>query len=295
MSLRAGLRVGLVLLGLAAACGPDLEKQSQVKRTRVLAVKAEPPELLLLDGGSPPVRFSALAVSPNGIAPTVSFALCPPGDPYTQALDCPGDAGVPLLQDTLDPAVLETWSQRYAGLAALDAGVNDFEQGTVQATVGYLAVSNAHLAGNGISGDVDSERGLYRLAVRTAGTPNQNPVLLDVTVDGGSLEGAILPERAEVVLTPRLLDGGVETYMGRNGEPTFENLFYSWAATGEGDVKDSFSREPTPADPAETAFSKYGTPDAGPVTFYVVVRDGRGGTDWKIFTATVDGGSLVTR
>ncbi len=117
--------------------------------------------------------------------------------------------------------------------------------------------------------------------------------------DGGSLEGALLPLGQDVLLTPQIpddgpdstwpsvgVDGGIETYASLDGGLVYENLSYSWYATLPA-VSDFRSREPTPADTVETAFTQFDGSQPGPVTFYVVLRDGRGGTDWRIFDGTI--------
>jgi hypothetical protein len=68
------MRRGLVAVGWAqwGCCsgelGPDLEKQSQLlDRVRLLALRADPPEVDLADGGlPPPITFSPLAIRTAG-------------------------------------------------------------------------------------------------------------------------------------------------------------------------------------------------------------------------------------
>jgi len=84
--------------------------------------------------------------------------------------------------------------------------------------------------------------------------------------------------------------GGIETYPSLDGGLTYENLNYSWYATLT-NVEDFRSREPTPDDTAETSYTTFQGQADGGVSFYVVLRDGRGGTDWKVFQANV--GSAV--
>jgi hypothetical protein len=291
----------LLLVLLFAACEPSVVDQSQLLTTRVLAIRADPPELVVpQDGGLPvPVHFSILAFEPDGGTPTVTLALCLSGDPYSADFQCPGVDGVSLPDDTLDVASPDI----AALLGAFDGGIPDAgltpdERGVLQVAIGYFAT-------NGGTGVGDTERGVYRLGVRFSGNPNHNPELLAVIVpDGGSLGGASLPLQQNVLLTPEIpqggadslwpsvgVDGGIETYPSLDGGILYENLNYSWYAT-QPDVNDFRSREPTPVDTAETAYSQYSGAQRGPVTFYVVLRDGRGGTSWQIFDATtLDGGS----
>ena len=162
----------------------------------------------------------------------------------------------------------------------------------LQVAIGYLATTGGSAPG-------DTEVGVYRLSVRFSGNPNHNPQLLAVSVpDGGSLDGARLPLGQNVILTPAIptdggepgwpsvgVDGGIETYLSFDGGVVYEYLNYSWYATAPS-VTYFRSREPTPVDTAETANSQFNGSLAGRVTFYVVLRDGRGGTDWLV----ADGG-----
>jgi hypothetical protein len=286
----------LPLLPLALGCEPPVVDQSELLSTRVLAIRADPPELVVpSDGGLPqPVVFSVLAFAPGGAVPTVTLALCLTGNPYAGGFQCPGVDGIPLPEDTLDvanPDIAALLGALDGGLP--DAGLSPEEPGVLQVAIGYLATTGGTAAGS-------TEVGVYRLGVRFSGNPNHNPELLGVTVpDGGSLQGARLPLGQAVLLTPEIpqggmdslwpsvgLDGGIETYESLDGGILYENLNYSWYATAQ-DVNDFRSREPTPVDTSETAFSQFTGTQSGPVTFYVVLRDGRGGTAWQVFDAGV--------
>jgi hypothetical protein len=290
---RALLPLGLLLC--AAACEPSVVDQSELLTTRVLAIRADPPELVMpSDGGlPPPVHFTVLPFSPDTVPVAVTLALCLSGDPYSAGFACPGANGITLPDDTLDVASpeIEALLATFPG-GLPDSGLPSVEPGVLQVAIGYLATT-----GNDAG---QTEVGVYRLSVRFAGNPNHNPELLDVSVpDGGSLEGASLAMGQDVLLTPQVpvggadnafpsvgLDGGIETYESLDGGLLYENLNYSWYATLP-TVKDFRSREPTPADTVETPYTHFVGDAVGPVTFYVVLRDGRGGTSWQIFDATV--------
>src|SRR5271165_987478 len=119
---RPALFTLLLVLG-ASACEPSVVDQSQLLTTRVLAIRADPPELVVpADGGlPPPVHFTVLAFAPDGGTPSVTLALCTGGNPYAANSQCPGANGIPLPGNTLDvsnPDIL-------ALLAALDGGLPD--------------------------------------------------------------------------------------------------------------------------------------------------------------------------
>jgi hypothetical protein len=69
----------LVTLALiAAGCAGDVPSPTLVEDLRVLAVRAEPPELLVeREGAAAPVSFQALVVDPRGPSMVWSWAFCP--------------------------------------------------------------------------------------------------------------------------------------------------------------------------------------------------------------------------
>ena len=274
---------------VAAGCQPDLEKQSQLLgRVRLLALRADPPEANLTDGGlPPPITFEPLAYPDGGL--TFRLALCGPGNPFATSFDCPGSNGLDLPDLVLDasqPDVQAFLQSKFGSPTALDGGINVTEPGVAQVAMGYeLARIDAGTA------PANRERGIYRLAVRFSGAPNHNPELLDVTLpDGGSLQGAVLALNQEIRLYPHIPDGGpggIETYPGLDGGVQHERFSYSWEATA-GEVVVFRSSEPIPEDPNATRDFRFRTHEfAGPVTFYVVLRDLRGGVSWRVFDATL--------
>lgn len=279
-----------VLAVLLAACGPDFELQSEIRRVRVLAIQTEPAELVVDPNATTlpgPVTFNALAVASDDRPVTVSYALCRfTGNPYDGR--CPGENGVPLsdgvlsLQDPNVQAVLAealeagnpgggpTGPNDPALLAALADGIPLF--------IGYEAT-------DGTGTPEGTERGVRRVTLRSASTPNQNPVVSDILWEGATLAGP-LPLSREVTFQPVLAEGSAEVYETEEG-PRTEQVFYSWFATGDGEVKEFRSLEPVDDRPGDPT-SKYETPDAPQrITFYVVARDGRGGVGWTSRTVDV--------
>ena len=69
-------RVLVAAAALLAACPDNLEAQSHVSKLRVLAVRADPPELVLIpDAGLPATTLTALAVDPSDASVSIHFAL----------------------------------------------------------------------------------------------------------------------------------------------------------------------------------------------------------------------------
>jgi len=290
--MRRGLvAVGVGALGLllGASCGPDLEKQSQLlDRVRLLALRADPPEADVRDGGlPPPITFSPLAYPDAGLI--FRLALCGPGNPFASNFDCPGSNGVDLPDLVLDasrPELQAFFQAAFGSVGAIDGGINVGEPGVAQIVLGY------ELTRPDAGTDPSSrERGIYRLAVRFSGAPNHSPELLDVTLpDGGPLQGAVLPLNQEIRLYPHIPDGGpgsIETYVGLDGGIQHERFSYSWESTAA-EVVDFRSAEPIPEDPNATSDIRFRTHDTPtPVRVYVVLRDLRGGVSWKVFDATI--------
>jgi len=282
------LAVSTTAMLLVPSCGADLEKQSQLlERVRLLALRADPPEADVSSGLPPPISFQALSYPDGGT--TLRLALCGPGDPFSAGFDCPGSNGLDLPDLVLDasrPEVQAFFSARYGGLGGLDGGTNVTEPGVAQISIGYeLARIDAGSVAE------DREDGVYRLAVRFSGDPNHNPELLDVTLaDGTPLQGAVLPLNQEIRLYPHIPDGGpgaIETFVGLDGGLQYERLSYSWSATA-GEVVDYRSAEPMPDDPNATSDIRFRTHETPtPVSFYVVLRDLRGGTSFRVFDATI--------
>jgi hypothetical protein len=82
------------VLALTAACGPDFDPASEVQGLRVLAVRAEPPEIAPVSDGAAPARAElatlvvhpALVADPARRAVVLHVACTPvPGDPSASA------------------------------------------------------------------------------------------------------------------------------------------------------------------------------------------------------------------
>jgi len=265
--MRAALLAAAALL--LAACPSNLEEQSRVSKLRVLAVRADPSELVLpADGGLPATTLTALAVDPSGTSISLLFALCKEitGTP-SPTLPCPGDAGIELPATGPDSARLDLSDPRvlaFASSAQLDGGSFDAGGGVEEALnegvpllIGFTARS----------GDQRLD-GFTSLTLRTEakGPANENPVLYELEIGDG---GAIAP-REKVRLQP---DAGAK-------DDPAEKYGYSFFATA-GDISSLRSTDTTASGQPAPSWVEWTAPDApGAVTFWVVLRAGRGGTAW---------------
>jgi len=272
---------------LVVACTPDLERQSQLLRVRVLAIRADPAEVAFDPTRSippAPVRLTSLTYAPDG-GPEVSYALCRPGaNVYAQDVQCPGADGL-----ALDGGVVDVTDPTVANYLATDGGLSLTDPAFQPQLARGILLNVGYLATDGTPGDRGIERGVYQLTVRATQVPNQNPRLVEIFVGSNParpLQGERLPLKTKVTFTPLLAPGSVETYVDANGQTQTEMLVYSWFATGQGKVEDFRSQEPFQGvGKRESDYTTANAPEV--VTLYVVVRDGRGGTDWIIRSFSV--------
>jgi hypothetical protein len=277
---------------MVAACNSSFELQSQIARVRVLGVRAEPAELVIPAAGPPGiVHLEALAVAPEGRAVSVRFAFCRPfANVFAADFECPGKDGVDLLDgglSLLDPRIL----------ALLGAGVEG-GAGAVLASPGFaaqLAVGVPFQVGYQATDGTDPndgglELGFATLIARRTDAPNLNPEVLDVQVDGASLDGLTLDGGASVTLTPVVSPRSQEPVVAADGGLTQESLSFSWFTSGEarvGSLRSVLLASGDPAASRTASTTVLSTPDAGArSTLWVVVRDGRGGTSWRASTFT---------
>ena len=299
-----GWREGAVAWATVAAilltgCPENLEKQSQIVKLRVLAVEAEPAELIV-DPAQPPPRttLTALAVDPSDASIAMEYALCtvqeavPPPD-----VDCPGTQGIPLEPAGQFSAVLDLGDPRFVALAqqiAQDGGFGDggtLPPGGFPILVGFRATAPAPMLPDGgppgaDGGDLQIFEGLTTVTARPPGAPlNHNPTIdavflgdAGISADGTTAVPASTTQRLkpESPLSDKEpVDGGVEA------------LGYSFFATA-GSISSLRSTDTTATgQPADTSVDWNTPSDAQKVQLWVVVRDGRGGVGWIARSVTV--------
>jgi hypothetical protein len=279
------MRRCLTILALAcAACANDLERQSQVVKLRVLAIRADPAELVVSAATPPPrTTFTALAVDPSGAPAKVRYAVCTDQNPTpSPTLDCPGTQGLDLPSTGDVSAVFDLSDPRYLSiLAPADGGTGD-PSGLLREGVPIVVGFEATGPGSADGGALQTLRGYTTVVVHDDSRPaNRNPDLISLRIgpDGGvDLEPNVptpVPLNTVERLTPvPAPEAKEQTAVGP------EKLNYSFFATS-GELSALRSTDTTATgEPADT-FVDWTTPsDAGPARLWVVVRDGRGGTGW---------------
>ena len=291
------MRLALLAAALLSwGCPENLEKQSQIVKLRVLAVRAEPAELIVEPGQPPPKStLTALAVEPSNAPVAMQYAICTVQDAVpSPTLDCPGAQGLALPPAGPTSAVLDLSDPQVVALAlqllrSADGGTADagalLEQG-ISVLVGFRATAPAHGLPDGgppgeNGGDLQVFQGFTTVPLRSAGAEvNHNPSIDRLEIGDGGLPLApdgnpIVPEQSKQRLTPIPIPGAKESVDGG-----VETLGYSFFATG-GELSSLRSTDTTATGQPADTFVDWTAPDAGPeVQFWVVIRDGRGGVGW---------------
>jgi hypothetical protein len=279
---------------LALACSNDLERQSQLERVRVLGIRADPAEVAIDSHGHPAtdaVGLAALTFAPQARPVSIEYAVCRlDAEVFAPAVRCPGKDGFGLDGGDLsltDPELSRYLQQLEDGGTSGDGGSLLSDPRVSQQLRRGFPLNIGYLATDGTSGDRGFERGVHSLRLRTTRQPNQNPRLLEITTsDGAPIQGRSFPRNSQIAFVPHLADGSIESFFNENGELVTEQLFYSWFATGSGKVEDFRSQEPYQGvGKRESAYTTGNVVED--IALYVVVRDGRGGTDWISRTFSV--------
>ncbi len=296
------------MAGAAALCGckPDFgTPASLVTERRILAVRAEPPEVR----AGHAAMFSALVVSPDGTeaAPAIDWSLCTVPKPLDEnnavSAACLSDAGV-MLVAAATPSTMATVPANACALFGPDPPPQMMGQPPLRprdpdVTGGYyqpLRVVDGQVTGFALERvTCDLAQAGADLAVQYAMTyqANANPMLqpLSATASGAPIALTALPAGAAIDFTVGWPTDSVESF------PVFdvssvalithrESMRVSWFASGG-----SFAHEVTGRDendPATTTDNVWTAPSTpGVVHLWVVLRDSRGGVDFAAYELAV--------
>lgn len=265
----------------------DLSPAWLVDRTRLLAIRAEPPEIRPGESAT----FEALLPSPDGDLARIWFA-CPLID----------DAGFGCFLDlgSVDPESMDPDELMELGFIGFEPGLSpsytaptDLLDGIteeaerregVQVLIQVAGLPPELLEGTEQEVDFNEvEMGYKRLVVSEATTPNRNPVIASFLVDRIAVPaGAVVhvqPDQ-EYDLGVVIDEASRETYeyLNREGvvEERQEEPYATWYATG-GRVMEPYTLYPY------TESSWIAPDEAGATgTWYAVVRDRRGGMTWWV-------------
>jgi hypothetical protein len=285
------LLLGLVLSSLVACTingnryqrPRDLEDASFISKPRLLGVRSIPAEPRPGDT----VALEALLVDPTDTIVNTLWIACPPTEDDDAPVGCTGDDQEVLALQPLTQPFLTVPTDLLDGLD--EAERREGRNYLVQVT-GLPEIDPATL---GPDFDFDAidfnevEAGYKRVVVSEAPTPNANPVLGDFTADGTALpEGAVLEvdRGQQYAIGIFAEEASIETYTFLNSdgveEQREEEPYVLWYADG-GTVDEPATLHPF-------LQSTWTAPDEpGTHTIHAVMRDRRGGQDWRSLQVVV--------
>jgi hypothetical protein len=271
----------------------DLSPSWLVDRTRVLAVVAEPPEIR----PGMTSRFSALIASPTDEELLKVWFACPVDD-EGNGFGCFADLGSLDLENATAEDLFELGVVGFEpGLPPSYTAPGDFLESVPpedRPEGRYVNVQVSALPESVTSGvDPDAtevpevdfnevEVAYKRLVVSEAPTPNHNPTIDTFMVDRIAVDAdtvVVVEAEQSYDLGIRLPDGTREVYefITSDGvvEERVEEPYASWYSTG-GEVLEEVTLHPY----LESTWTAPDGPEEG--TWYVVLRDRRGGMVWHV-------------
>lgn len=292
------------LVALAAApssCRPDLgDRESLVTRTRVLAVRGEPPEVK----PGEVARYSLLVASPDGpvATPAASWAFCTTPKLLTEngaaSAACSKDAASPLADGA--PELEAAMPANACAVFGPEVASAELRPRDPDVTGGYYQPLRIRIAG------ADETFGLERIGCALANAaadvtadfgrryaPNVNPELgpLAAMFEGEPVALDAIPAGAKVTLRTSWPETSAERYVvydlaSRSLLERRETMRVSWFATAGTFESDRTGRA---EDEVETFTENVWTApsEARTVHVFLVLRDARGGVAFATHTVSM--------
>ena len=278
--------LALPLLALALGCTPDFAAASDVADLRVLAIQADPPEVLFdVDAGTvQPVSVRLLVVDPLRDAGLQSIHLdvCGPTDSRRcdegPRLDV-GPVSTSFALPSFDPRLV------------LDGGTDKLgDYGGIRVQLSFFVDGGSPGASVYASKTVIYSPAGAPWVSSPPCAPNHNPQLADVRLSiEGADAGVLTPDAALAIGTeygvrPLLADGGEEEFCaldlrGRLVQGLTEQAQYAFFTGPGGEFDRDTADEPLDGGAPPDGLARF-TPHADAGTIWIVVRDGRGGESW---------------
>jgi hypothetical protein len=275
----------LWMVFVLAGCESPFAPRTLVERLRILGLKAEPPEV----GPFDEVALEVLLADPAGEGRPVecTWAVCLVQLEYVATdIQCPGPDSYPLEGDCRSsvlsmPDLIQWLAEQGFDLDQLPEDLPEgFDVADLPLYVGFEATAGE-----------ERTNAIKRIRINLTGEElNINPVLLGAELDGIPLRDGVnqVVMGTEVELNPLADEGTRQTYKREDDEEDrLEDFLFNWYST-RGKFKDrrtildiDSNGEPMEPNQWELTDEEYTSP--GPATVWLVIRDGRYGTDWKEF------------
>jgi hypothetical protein len=284
--------IGACLLALAGCTTTELSRSWEIDRLRILAVKAEPAE----PGPGDTVTFEGLVVSPEAELELVMWIGCLGSE--LDVFGCEIDATVLADLEGIDPEEmsLEELMELYETLQEAGLmGVEPFLPPSFEVPADILDDLDEEERNEGLSlfvqvtaipegaaSEDDSELGLKRIPVSDASTPNHNPTIDHLLVEGVEIvPGTVIEVEAgqPYEIEPILAEGDIETYEFWTVDDTWEERVeepYFSIYLDQGTLDAVNTLHPY----SSFTWTAPEEPESSEATVWIVVQDRRGGMNW---------------
>lgn len=272
--MRRGLGLVFACAGLLAGCGSALPDPAVVTKLRVLGVRASAPEA----APGAVIHFDALWADPNGHGRPLrkAWAICDPGSGGVGTCGDPARVAVLGTNDTADWTAPADYLD---GLSAVDQQI-----GRDVYVVFGVEVDDG-------SDDPDLTRlehdvAFKRVRISTSLAPNRNPSIQALLVNGKSSPSAIDEDASTMAPLFAAASGDSrQKWTSPDGNASgVEDARFSWLITA-GSLTDDITYAESGAD---SVSNRWRLPSGTQtLTLWVVLRDGRGGIDWRVQQVTL--------
>ena len=271
-----------VLVALTSGCGDEFDPLSLINKPRILGVKAD--KIWLQPGDS--TSLEALVVVPEGNT-TYKWTGCLITDGSLGGYNCL-ESPYTLDLGENNPAILTNFlsTEDFSGLCDQLSELEDNTFGALPScdpgltfTVRLDVEVNFD---NGDSTTLAAVKEVY-LTADSVSNSNNNPSIVDLAANGQILEPTetyTLPRSESVDLELKLTADSREIFLDA-GEENKEVILVSWYSTaGEFESSRTLIEDETDEGISPNTLKSLKESPTETLDLYVVVRDGRGGTDW---------------
>lgn len=272
------------------ACQPELEQPYEIKKLRILGIKANHPQIKVsLDGNMPSfypesVKLDILAADPESICTDKKFlkkfSVCIPqqyNDDSSYSLDCEGENGIPIQGDTFNPLFFFfELIKRYQNIGQVNIPVDVvMKEDKFKIPIPIMAK---------VSNGIEETSALKFVEFVNYDRDNRNPrikkvIINDVDVTARQYSFALIAGR-EYKISPIIDDRSLDKiYYEVDNKYEDEGIQFSFFAQ-----KGKFDKVATSNKFPDVIYSTPSSDKEDYTSIYIVARDFRGGIDWVVMS-----------
>ncbi|MCX7959323.1 MAG: hypothetical protein N3B13_09780 [Deltaproteobacteria bacterium] len=280
------LSFSVFVLFFLVSCQPELEQPYEIKKLRILGVKANHPQISVTIEGNVPVfypesvQFSVLAADPDSFCRDinfpVSYSVCIPqqyNDDSSYSLDCEGENGIEIKGNTLEPLMFfAELLKRYKEIGQVNMPVDVVIKGDkFRLPIPVMAK---------VSNSKEETTAVKFVEFVSYKRDNRNPkiqkiLINDVDVTANGYNFALISGRKyriTPVIDKKSLD---KIYYEVDGKYEDEGIQFSFFSQ-----KGEFDKVATSDKYPDVIYTLSSSDKEDFTAIYIVARDFRGGIDW---------------